>query len=138
MTGYGDVSYNSRRNILGAISLDKKVAYHLWIIEYSQQKNNYNIKLLQKAKWHQFYSTEIGILLIFLILSAYLPNSYRENYVTGLEFNPTGEIVSTIDHYGVCLISDTNTNNHNFHLDLKEDGNRDFKYMLSVLVFFNN
>lgn len=73
MTGYGDVSYNSRRNILGAISLDKKVAYHLWVIEYSQQKNNYNIKLLQKAKWHQFYSTEIGILLIFLILSAYLP-----------------------------------------------------------------
>ena len=31
--------------------------------------------------------------------------------ITGLDFNPTGEYVATIDEKGVCLISDVTTNN---------------------------
>ena len=33
----------------------------------------------------------------------------------GLDFNPTGEYVATIDWKGVCLISDVTTSNCRFH-----------------------
>ena len=35
--------------------------------------------------------------------------------ITGLDFNPTGEYVATIDWEGVCLISDVTTVNYSFH-----------------------
>lgn len=38
------------------------------------------------------------------------------NTVTGFDFDPTGEIAATIDSNGVCLISNVNTDNYNFHL----------------------
>ena len=31
------------------------------------------------------------------------------NFIAGLDFDPTGESVATLDRYGVCLISDMNT-----------------------------
>ena len=37
--------------------------------------------------------------------------------ITGLDFNPTGEYVATIDWEGVCLISDVTTVNDTFHKD---------------------
>lgn len=37
------------------------------------------------------------------------------NYICGLDFNPTGESVATIDATGVCLISDINTDSYSFH-----------------------
>ena len=37
--------------------------------------------------------------------------------ITGLDFNPTGEYVATIDERGVCLISDVNKNDYNFHME---------------------
>ena len=47
--------------------------------------------------------------------------------ISGLDFNPTGEYVATIDSRGVCLIADVNKNNRSFHLQLLEinfhDGN---------------
>ena len=36
--------------------------------------------------------------------------------ITGLDFNPTGEYVATIDDKGVCLVSDVNKNDYSFHL----------------------
>lgn len=42
-----------------------------------------------------------------------------ENFITGLDFNPNGETAATIDKYGVCLISDVNTDNHHFHMDME-------------------
>ena len=41
-----------------------------------------------------------------------------ELMVSGLDFNPTGEYVATIDWEDVCLISDVNTNNYRFHKEL--------------------
>ena len=52
-TGDGDVSYNSRRGILSAIPVRGSIACHIFNIGYSGQKNNnYEIKLLKKAKWN--------------------------------------------------------------------------------------
>ena len=47
VTGNGDVTYNQRRGIPGAISVRDAIAYHLFIIE-----DNHNTKLLRKTKWH--------------------------------------------------------------------------------------
>lgn len=49
--GPGDLTYNSRRNILGAISFKGKIAYHLFDIEHTKQKANYNVRLLRQTKW---------------------------------------------------------------------------------------
>ena len=50
--GWGDVTYNPRRNILAAISISGEVAYHLFSIETTAGKRNYSAKLLTKAKCH--------------------------------------------------------------------------------------
>lgn len=56
--GVGDVAYNSRRGIFGAISLLGKASYHLFDIGYSELKqSDYSVKLLKKTKWHQQRST---------------------------------------------------------------------------------
>ena len=39
--------------------------------------------------------------------------------ITGFEFDPTGEHVVTLDFDGVCLISDVNTDNYSFHLQME-------------------
>ena len=39
--------------------------------------------------------------------------------IAGLDFSPNGEIAATIDSYGVCLISDVNTDNYRFHLNME-------------------
>ena len=36
--------------------------------------------------------------------------------ISGLDFNPTGEYVATIDEEGMCLISDVNKNDYSFHV----------------------
>ena len=40
-----------------------------------------------------------------------------ESVITGLDFNPTGEYMATIDEDGVCLILDVNKNDYNFHME---------------------
>ena len=44
---------------------------------------------------------------------------YPENFITGLDFSPNGETAATIDRYGVCLISDVNTDSYHFHLNIE-------------------
>ena len=43
--------------------------------------------------------------------------------ISGLDFNPTGEYVATIDEGGVCLISDVTTANYGFHEKIGIYGN---------------
>ena len=45
--------------------------------------------------------------------------SSLDNFITSLDFNPQGEKHVTMDRGGICLISDVNTNNYNFHLNMK-------------------
>ena len=58
MIGDGDMTYNPRRNILAAIPLREKIAYHLFDLGYSVRKNNFSIKLLKKAKWNSDWESE--------------------------------------------------------------------------------
>ena len=44
---------------------------------------------------------------------------HLENYMTSLDFNPTGETVATIDLCGVCLLSDVATDSYRFHLNME-------------------
>ena len=42
-----------------------------------------------------------------------------EEDITSLDFNPNGETAAAIDKYGICLISDVNTNNYRFLLNME-------------------
>ena len=52
VTGYGDITYNSRRSILGAVPLDQKISYHLFNVDYNASKTKDIVKLSRKSKWH--------------------------------------------------------------------------------------
>ena len=56
-----------------------------------------------------------------------------EDMITGLDFNPTGEYVATIDEEGVCLISDVTTANYTFHKEVEEGSSGKFD---SSEIFF--
>lgn len=56
MTGNGDVTYNPRRSMLGAISVGGKIAYHLFKIDSNPSKvDNTAAKLCRKSKWYSDY-----------------------------------------------------------------------------------
>ena len=38
-----------------------------------------------------------------------------DNYITGLDFDPSGTLVACLAQNGVCLISDIDTNNSSYH-----------------------
>ncbi len=38
--------------------------------------------------------------------------------MTSFDFNLAGDSIATIDRDGVCLISDVNTNNYGFHVQV--------------------
>lgn len=42
-----------------------------------------------------------------------------DNYVTGFDFDSSGERIAAIDRYGTFLVSDVSTNNYNFSLNMK-------------------
>ena len=41
-----------------------------------------------------------------------------EDCISSLDFDPLGTSAASIDGLGVCLISDVNTNNYNYHMNL--------------------
>mgnify|MGYP000984595776 CR=1 FL=1 len=43
--------------------------------------------------------------------------------ISKIDFNPTGEYVTTINSNGACLVSDVTTVNYRFHVELGETGN---------------
>ena len=48
--------------------------------------------------------------------------SHIDNYICGLDFNPLGTSVASIDDNGVCLISDMITNDYIYHIDANSKG----------------
>ncbi len=60
VVGHGDVTYNSRRSILGAIPVTGRIAYHLFAIDTSASNAGGIVKLNRKSKWHSQYSTKKG------------------------------------------------------------------------------
>ncbi len=60
VTGMGDVTYNPRRGILGAIPVAGRIAYHLFTINTGASNTKEIVKLNRKSKWHSQYSTQEG------------------------------------------------------------------------------
>lgn len=52
-TDYGDMTYNLRRGLLGAIPVQGHAAYHLFNFDTSKNDNIVNLK--RKSKWHSQY-----------------------------------------------------------------------------------
>ena len=60
---------------------------------------------------------------------------HLDNCISGIDFNPSGELVATIDCSGVCLIPDMNTSNYRFHINMSADYSTGKKY--EELQFFH-
>ncbi len=60
VVGFGDVTYNSRRSILGAIPVAGRIAYHLFNVDAKASNAGDIVKLKRKSKWHSQYSTRQG------------------------------------------------------------------------------
>ena len=58
--GEGDLTYNPKRNLLGAISLSRKLAYHLFTVDTDYISIKEPIQLVRKSKWHLQHSNEGG------------------------------------------------------------------------------
>ncbi len=58
--GFGDVTYNSRRGILGAIPVAGRIAYHLFNVDANASNADGIVKLSRKTKWSSYYSTQKG------------------------------------------------------------------------------
>ena len=43
---------------------------------------------------------------------------YPDNALSGHDFNHLGILTASIDEYGACIISDINTNDPHFHLNM--------------------
>ena len=106
MVAQGVVAFNERRNILGSVPGGKKIGYRLHSIDYSGQKGGYSVHLLRKSKWPaQYYTTPEYPL-------------WHDNYITSLDFNPSGELIATTDLVNKCLIADVNTASHIYRLNM--------------------
>ena len=67
----------------------------------------------------------------------YLSN--QDNHITSFDFNPSGELVVTIDFDGKCLLADVNTDSYIYHLDMDGGLNRKIDLetsSISLIVFF--
>ena len=117
MVGYGEVAYNPRRNILGAMCVKGKIAYHLY--NFASSRDGSIVKLIRKSKWHDQNTKKEGYYDLFQF-SSLLTYSHLDNVITSLDFNPTGETAATLDYFGRCLISNVNTNKCSFHLDMNK------------------
>ena len=66
--GWGDVTYNPQRKILGAIPSGGKTAYHLLNINPDISNASDIVKLCRKSKWHSQYNTSYSNLAISFII----------------------------------------------------------------------
>ncbi len=60
VVGFGDVIYNPRRSILGAIPVTKRIAYHLFNVNAYVSNTKEIVKLCRKKKWYSQYGTHAG------------------------------------------------------------------------------
>ena len=66
-TGWGDLTYNTKRNLLGAISLSGRISYHLFFVDTTCLNIKESIKLLRKSKWDPKYANMKGKFIILII-----------------------------------------------------------------------
>ena len=112
MTSDGDVTYNPRRGILGAIPVWGKTAYHLY--SFSSDKAGNIVKPIRKSRWLFEFSSEWGIATDFLS-----SNTHSTDDITSFDFNPNGEMAATITGDGACLVSDMDTDKCSFQMKME-------------------
>ena len=79
--GDGDVSYNPRRSLPSALSVSEKIAYHLFNIGYSCQKNSSNsVKLLKKSKWHLQHTGQSNLWIFWQSFVLFAIIKFRKLY----------------------------------------------------------
>ena len=93
-----------------------KTAYYLY--DFAVSKTETTVKVIRKSQLHAQNSDKECNQWFFSYRRPILTYFYSDNFIAGLDFNSSGETVATIDKYGICLISDINTNDYIFHLDL--------------------
>ena len=82
------------------------MSYHLYNI--STEKAGSTVNLIRKSKWHSefIHEEEDEGINNFCPLQTHLTYLTPENFITGFDFNPSGEIVAAIDPLGTCRISE--------------------------------
>ena len=115
------MAVNSRRNIMAAICVENEIAYHLFKINANPSPLDDAVKLSRKSKRAFQCSTSDGN-LHFLRPSHLVVSG--ENYFTGLDFDPNGDVIAALDLYGTCWISDVTSNKTFFHLNMNINSNK--------------
>ena len=59
-----------------------------------------------------------------------------DNAISGLDFNPSGTLIVSIDYSGVCLISDINTDDYSFHFKIGEQKGNLLNFMLLKIAAY--
>ena len=59
-----------------------------------------------------------------------------DNAISGLDFNPLGTLIASIDCSGVCLISDVNTDEYSFHFEMGGLKGNLLNFMLLIMVTY--
>ena len=49
-----------KQNLLGALSVKNKIAYHLFSVDADSSDPKNTVKLIRKSKWHSQYDTFDG------------------------------------------------------------------------------
>ena len=71
----------------------------------------------------------------FPLVASYVVNFHVENVIASIDFNPNGETVATMDYYGTCLLSDVNTDNYSFHLNMEMTNMKGKQYFSIFKIF---
>ena len=58
VTGTGDLTFNAKQNLLGAICLSNEIAYHLFSLDTNCSDTKNMVKLIRKSKWHPQYGSQ--------------------------------------------------------------------------------
>ena len=105
------MAYNPRRNILGAISLGSKVAYHLFKIDAGTSQP---MRFCRKSKWYVEFCTSSGINIFSFGNQRMFFRLIIDESITSLDFDPTGEFAAMTSDYATCVVSDITTNDTKF------------------------
>ena len=119
-TGNGDIAYNARRKILGALPVRGKTLYHLFTVDTSTLSDGGAVKLCQKSKWHSQNIKE-----------------HVDNMIAGLDFELNGEKAAAIDASGTCLVLDINTNDIKQEFNLGGQIGKWFPISQTFTIFYN-
>lgn len=109
----GDFACNEMRNLAAGISVKNSITYHLF--------DTCRLEVLRKASWIPQHKCNTffgggGF-------NSYLPSTLAS--IPGLDFNPDGLKIATIDTGGVFIISDVDVGNVLYSIQLERTHSTD-------------